>query len=54
MQLLISLAIAAIGIVIAIPAWRNVPAEYALPLLLSGALIGMSVMRAELALRRRR
>ena len=54
MQLLISLAIAAIGIAIAIPAWRNVPMEYALPLLLSGALIGMSLMRAELALRRRR
>ncbi len=54
MQLLISLAIGAVGIVIAIPAWRRVPTEYALPLLLSGALLGMSVMRAELALRRRR
>ena len=54
MQLLISLAIAAIGIVIAIPAWRRVPMEYALPLVLSGALLGMSLMRAELALRRRR
>jgi hypothetical protein len=54
MQLLISLAIGAIGIAIAVPAWRHGPAEYALPLLLSGALIGMSLMRAELALRKRR
>ena len=54
MQLLISLAIAAVAIVIAIPAWRRVPTELALPLLLSGALLGMSIMRAELALRRRR
>ena len=54
MQLLISLGIAALGIAIAIPAWQRVPAEYALPLLLSGALLGMSVMRAELALRSRR
>jgi hypothetical protein len=52
-QLLISVAIAALAIVIAIPAWRRVPAEYALPLLLSGALLGMSLVRAELALRRR-
>ena len=54
MQLLISLVVAAVGILIAIPAWRNVSVEYALPLVLSGALIGMGVMRAELALRRRR
>ncbi len=54
MQLLISVAIAAVGIVIAVPAWRRVPVEYALPLLISGALLGMSLMRAELALRRRR
>ena len=54
MQLLISLGIAALGIVIAVPAWQRVPTEYALPLLLSGALLGMSLMRAELALRRRR
>lgn len=54
MQLLISLVVAAIGILIAIPAWRNVSVEYALPLVLSGALIGMSIVRAELVLRRRR
>jgi hypothetical protein len=53
-QLLVSVAIAALAILIATPAWRRVPAEYALPLLLSGALLGMSLMRAELALRRRR
>jgi uncharacterized membrane protein HdeD (DUF308 family) len=53
-QLLLSAVIAALAIIIAIPAWQRVPAEYALPLLLAGALIGMSVMRAELALRRRR
>jgi hypothetical protein len=52
-QLLLSVVIAALAIIIAIPAWQRVPAEYALPLLLAGALIGMSVMRAELALRRR-
>jgi hypothetical protein len=53
-QLLLSVAIAAVAIIIAIPAWQRVPPEYALPLLLAGALLGMSVMRAELALRRRR
>ena len=53
-QLLLSLAIAGVAILIAIPAWRRVPPEYAIPLLLSGVLLGMSVMRAELALRRRR
>jgi hypothetical protein len=53
-QLLLSVAIAAVAIIIAIPAWQRVPAEYALPLLLSGVLLGMSLMRAELALRRRR
>lgn len=54
MQLLISLGIAALAILIGLPAWRRVPSEYALPLLVSGALLGMSLMRAELALRRRR
>jgi hypothetical protein len=53
-QLVLSLAIAAVAIIIAIPAWQHVPTAYSLPLLLSGALIGMSVTRAELALRRRR
>jgi hypothetical protein len=50
-QLLISAGIAVIAVVIAAPAWERVPAAYALPLLLSGALLGMSVTRAELALR---
>ena len=53
-QLLISAVIAAFAIIIAIPAWRRVPAEYAIPLVFAGALLGMSLMRAELALRRRR
>jgi hypothetical protein len=53
-QLLISAAIAAVAVVIAIPAWNHVPASYALPLLLAGMLFGMSITRAELALRRRR
>ncbi len=53
-QLLLSAAIAALAVLIAVPAWRRVPAEYALPLLLSGMLLGMSLVRAELALRRRR
>ncbi len=50
-QLLLSIMIAAIAVAIMIPAWRRVPTAYALPLVLSGALLGMSVMRAELALR---
>ncbi|MFN2564866.1 MAG: hypothetical protein ABR499_07655 [Gemmatimonadaceae bacterium] len=54
LQLLLSLAIAALAIAIAIPAWRRVPSAYALPLLLSGALLGMSLMRAEIALRQSR
>jgi hypothetical protein len=53
-QLLISVAIATLAVVIAIPAWQRVPTEYALPLLLAGMLLGMSLVRAELALRRRR
>ena len=53
-QLLISIAIAAIAVAIAVPVWRRVPTAYAFPLFLSGALLGMAVMRAELALRRRR
>jgi hypothetical protein len=50
-QLLISVGIAALAVAIAVPAWDRVPTAYALPLMLSGALLGMSVMRAELALR---
>ena len=52
-QLLISAIIAALAIIIAVPAWRRVPAEYAIPLVFAGALLGMSLMRAEMALRRR-
>jgi hypothetical protein len=52
-QLLLSAGIATVAIIIAIPAWQRVPAEYGLPLLISGVLLGMSLMRAELALRRR-
>lgn len=54
MQLFISAAIAVVAIILAIPAWRNVPTAYAFPLVLSGALLGMSLMRAEIALRQRR
>jgi hypothetical protein len=53
-QLGISVVTMVLAAVIGVPAQRRVPLEYALPLLLSGALLGMSVMRAELALRRRR
>jgi hypothetical protein len=53
-QLLISIATTLLAVVIGVPALRRVPLEYALPLLLSGALLGMSLMRVELALRRRR
>ena len=53
-QLLISAVIAALAVAIAVPAWSRVPTAYAVPLVLSGALLGMSVMRAELALRNRR
>jgi hypothetical protein len=53
-QLLISVGIAAVAVAIAVPAWSRVPTAYALPLMLSGALLGMSVTRAELALRNRR
>jgi hypothetical protein len=53
-QLLISIATTLLAVAIGVPALRRVPLEYALPLLLSGVLLGMSLMRAELALRRRR
>jgi hypothetical protein len=53
-QLLISVGIATLAVAIAVPAWSRVPTAYALPLMLSGALLGMSVMRAELAIRNRR
>jgi hypothetical protein len=53
-QILISIVTTLLAVMIGLPALRRVPLEYALPLLLSGVLLGMSLMRAELALRRRR
>jgi hypothetical protein len=53
-QLGISIATTLLAVIIGVPALRRVPLEYALPLLFSGALFGMSLMRAELALRSRR
>jgi hypothetical protein len=53
-QLVLSIVTTLLAVVIGVPALRRVPLEYALPLLLSGVLLGMSLMRAELALRRRR
>ncbi len=53
-QVVISTVTTLLALVIGLPALRRVPLEYALPLLLSGVLLGMSVVRAELALRRRR
>ena len=54
LQILFSLVTTLLAVGIALPALRRVPVEYALPLILSGTLLGMSLMRAELALRRRR
>jgi hypothetical protein len=53
-QLGISIVTTLLAVIIGVPAFRRVPLEYALPLLISGALFGMSVMRAELAVRSRR
>ena len=53
-QLVISIVTALLAVAIALPMLRRVPVEHALPLLLAGALLGMSVVRAEIALRRRR
>lgn len=52
-QIVIVIATALVATAIAVPMFARVPLEYALPLLLSGALFGMSVMRAEIAFRRR-
>jgi prepilin signal peptidase PulO-like enzyme (type II secretory pathway) len=52
-QIVIILATTLLAVVIAVPMLARVPLEYALPLLLSGMLFGMSVMRAEIAVRRR-
>jgi hypothetical protein len=53
-QIVISIVTTLLAGVIGVPALRRVPLEYALPLLISGALLGMSLMRAELVVRRRR
>jgi hypothetical protein len=53
-QLVISAATALLAVAIAVPMVRRVPIEHALPLLFSGALLGMSIMRLEITLRRRR
>ena len=52
-QIVISTVTALVAVMIAVPMLSRVPVEHALPLLLSGALFGMSVMRAEIAIRRR-
>jgi hypothetical protein len=52
-QIVISTVTTLLAVAIAVPMLARVPLEHALPLLLSGALFGMSVMRAEIALRRR-
>jgi hypothetical protein len=53
-QLLISVATTLLAIALGVPPLRRVPLEYALPLLLSGVLLGTSLVRAELALRQSR
>jgi hypothetical protein len=53
-QVAIVIVTTLLAVGIGLPALRRVPLEYALPLFLSGVLLGMSIMRAELALRRRR
>lgn len=52
-QIVISLATTLLAVAIAVPMLARVPLEHALPLLFSGMLFGMSLMRAELAVRRR-
>jgi hypothetical protein len=52
-QIAISVVTLVLAIAIAVPVLSRVPLEYALPLLLSGVLFGMSIMRAEMTLRRR-
>ena len=52
-QIVISTVTALVAITIAVPLLARVPLAHALPLLLAGMLFGMSVMRAEIALRRR-
>ena len=52
-QIAISVVTLLLAVGIAVPMLARVPLEHALPLLLSGTLIGMGLMRAEIALRRR-
>jgi hypothetical protein len=52
-QIAISVVTLLLAVLIAVPMLSRVPLEYALPLVLSGMLFGMSVMRAEIAVRRR-
>jgi hypothetical protein len=52
-QIAISIVTMLLAAGIAVPMFARVPLEHALPLLLSGTLFGMSVMRAEIAVRRR-
>jgi hypothetical protein len=52
-QIVIILATTLLAVGIAVPLLARVPLEHAIPLLFSGMLFGMSLMRAELAVRRR-
>jgi hypothetical protein len=52
-QIAISTVTTLVAVLIAVPMLSRVPLEHALPLILAGMLFGMSVMRAEIALRRR-
>jgi hypothetical protein len=52
-QIAISTVTTLVAVLIAVPMLSRVPLEHALPLILAGMLFGMSVMRAEMALRRR-
>ena len=52
-QVAISIVTTLLAVGIAVPMLRRVPLEHAIPLLFAGMLFGMSLMRAELAVRRR-
>jgi hypothetical protein len=52
-QIAISVVTLLLAVAIAVPVLSRVPLEYAIPLLFSGILFGMGLMRAELAVRRR-
>jgi hypothetical protein len=53
-QVVIVVVTTLLAVSIAVPMLRRVPLEHAIPLLFAGMLFGMSLMRAELVLRRRR